>query len=637
MAIYRIGNEYISRTLEVNNSGIRSISLRNEITDREYLKTPLNEFSFWINGERLSSYGSRVVHEVNGNVDETVGDYTFEGAEYDENHLSVSLSRDSVRVKACYNIFPGVAGIEKHLCFTNTGNSELKLEMLIFDNPCIAPGEFSDCDFYRGHQDTPAPLCFCNDGTEDIIRCHNEKLGEGWMMGTSAPGILRYILCYPHWANVLNGYSCGGAPFAKYLAPGETFVTDSSLLAVYKGDHHESTSFRDLVRAVLPKPVSSESIMYCSWLPFLKNINASLIKSLMDNASEMGFQYFVLDDGWFAPPGDHVVDKAKFPNGLEEVSRHATEKGLKFGLWLNIGTNYGQEKANEAWMAKRADDDTNHLGFARQDDNKVMCFATEHRDYVLKQLDDLCNRYNVSYFKLDFSSIFSPYGILPWGCHSKKHKYHHGWNDSFIEMYRGLRYLREELKKRHPNLLVDFSFESFGTDVPNIAALQFSEIHHISNTSANNTKYQSIDRVRRSFYRWSEKLPPERLLNGLLSIQDDRGVEYFLTSLIGAPLVAGDLINLSPDIRQRVRTLCNAFLKTVANGPLTEFKVLASNEDYDAFMRYSKDGRGIIGVFNRTDTTLTLATPAGISPINVENGAKSLTAPPNNCAMFTLA
>ena len=636
MAKYSIGNELITRTLELDENGVRTISLVNGYTGREYVKDPQPEFFVTVDGVRHGSVGSRRVLEVDGTVETTRADFGLLGVESTGQSLVIKLVLGTLGIDVCYRCFPGVPGLEKHLRFTNNGARDVKLETLIFDNVCMAPGDFCDCDFRRGHEDVIAPICFTNDGNEDIVRCHNPKLDEGWMLGSTAPGILRYFLVYTHWGNIMNGYSCGGAPFAKYLAPGEVFETDSSLVSVYQGGPSEAVGFRDLIRCVLPPPVAPEGIMYCSWLPFLCNINAGLVCSLMEKASEMGFRYFVLDDGWFTPQGDHQVDRAKFPNGLEEITAKAASCGLTFGLWFNIGTTYGQDAPHDEWLALRADGKPNHLGFDYSSAQPVLCFGTEHRDYVLAKLDELCTKYNVGYFKLDFSSVFSPYGILPWGCHATNHKYHHGWNDSFIEMYRGMMAMRKELKKRHPNVIVDFSFEAFGTELPNIAALQYSELHHVSNTSANNTQCQSIDRVRRSFYHWLKKLPPERILNGLLSIQGPRGVEYFLSSLAGAPLVAGDLLKLDDDVRVRIRKMCDAFGKLVATGPLTEFAVLASEEAYDGFIRYAKDGRGIACLFNRSDKLVSFTLPAGAptSWRNVEDGGSNLTVAPNACVMF---
>ena len=39
--------------------------------------------------------------------------------------------------------------------------------------------------------------------------------------------------------------------------------------------------------------------MYCTWIPFLKEINEELLAKLARKAGEAGFDILVLDDGWF--------------------------------------------------------------------------------------------------------------------------------------------------------------------------------------------------------------------------------------------------------------------------------------------------------------------------------------------------
>ena len=199
-------------------------------------------------------------------------------------------------------------------------------------------------------------------------------------------------------------------------------------------------------------------------------------------------------------------------------------------------------------------------------------------------------------------------------------------------MYEGMMYLRNELKKRFPDLLVDFSFENFGTARPNIAALEYSEIHHVSNLSANKTDCQQIDKIRNAFYNWLKVMPPERVLNGLLSIKGERALEYFLTSLAGAPLVAGDLSKLDADTIERIKKCCAAFKRSVEKGALTTFEVVCDSNTRDGFIRRADDGRAILCLFNRTDEVWTCDMP-GFS--NAENGSPEISVKPHDCAMFT--
>ena len=310
---------------------------------------------------------------------------------------------------------------------------------------------------------------------------------------------------------------------------------------------------------------------------------------------------------------------------------------MRFGLWLNVGTDYGLPGMPENWFARRADGKVNRLGFDYSTSNNIFCLGSGYSQWAKEQLDLLADRYQVGYFKLDFSSVASPYGISPWGCHARNHEHHRSWEDSFLSIYEGMFELRDFMLQRHPGVTVDFSFESFGTEYPNIAALELSEIHHVSNFSAEKLQFQSIDRVRKTFYSWLTKLPPERILNGLLSIQGNRGAEYLLTSFAGSPLVAGDLRNLSQELRSRLAVFSGAFNDAAKSGPMTEFQLLENHADADGFMRTAANGSGIACLFNRENVTRRFRIPEGFRFVNVETGSGEPEAAPQDCAMFAVS
>lgn len=64
----------------------------------------------------------------------------------------------------------------------------------------------------------------------------------------------------------------------------------------------------------------------------------------MDEAKELGVDMFLLDDGWFANKyprssdrqglGDWGETVEKLPNGIGKLVKEATDKGIKFGLWI---------------------------------------------------------------------------------------------------------------------------------------------------------------------------------------------------------------------------------------------------------------------------------------------------------------
>jgi len=68
------------------------------------------------------------------------------------------------------------------------------------------------------------------------------------------------------------------------------------------------------------------------------------LEGLFDETKQLGVDMFLLDDGWFANKyprnnddaglGDWQENKKKLPNGLGHLVREATDKGVKFGIWI---------------------------------------------------------------------------------------------------------------------------------------------------------------------------------------------------------------------------------------------------------------------------------------------------------------
>ena len=635
---YHLTNGIIERIFEVSEHGVRTVSLKDLRYGTEYIHAPVREYAFAIDDTLYSSYGENRVREVDGNREEFNLLPVLTVVRQDSGSLELDFDQGAVQVTLCYRIYPRLCGTRKHLVIRNRSKAAIHLSNLVFDDTSAAPGSFSTCDYYAGSNDRQQSVCFTLEGSEDIVRCHNPELNAGWIMGNSAPGILRYFLIYPHWDNAICGLNMSSAPFANDLEPGESFTTPDSIFALYHGDKSDPGTIRDfrsLIRAELPAMKDREGVMYCTWLPFLKNIDSKLTRELAEQAAALGFRTFVLDDGWFNEH-DRQVDPIKFPHGLEELAGQVHRAGMRFGLWLNVGTDYGLMNMPEKWFLRRADGKPGRLGFDYSKSHNIFCLGSAYRDWLADELDNLASRYGVQYFKLDFSSVASPYGITPWGCHSKEHEYHRAWEDSFMAIYEGMKSIRDHLLERHPETTLDFSFESFGTEMPNIAALELSELHHVSNHSANEPAYQSIERVRKNFYAWLGKLPPERILNGLLSIQGERCAEYLLTSFAGAPLVAGDLRKLSEEQRRRLKRFTQAFNEAAALGSMTEFQVLENEPDFDSFLRVGSDGHGIACCFNRTAKPRIFHGVENVRFINVETGSEELLVPAHDCSMFTV-
>jgi len=84
-----------------------------------------------------------------------------------------------------------------------------------------------------------------------------------------------------------------------------------------------------------------------SWNAFGSGNTEELTKMMADKIKELGldslgYQYLVLDDGCYfneRVDGKLSNDKEKFPSGFKALADYMHERGLKFGMYNDIGTN----------------------------------------------------------------------------------------------------------------------------------------------------------------------------------------------------------------------------------------------------------------------------------------------------------
>lgn len=128
------------------------------------------------------------------------------------------------------------------------------------------------------------------------------------------------------------------------LDPGESFTTPAMLgtfsaagpVGVARNWHHYQRS--ELARSLGP---AHRPIVYNSWYATGFDVTLDHQIRLADAAAEIGAEAFVLDDGWFrnrntgqAGLGDWTPDPAKFPAGLDPLISAVTDRGMRFGLWV---------------------------------------------------------------------------------------------------------------------------------------------------------------------------------------------------------------------------------------------------------------------------------------------------------------
>ncbi|MTT30858.1 alpha-galactosidase [Terrilactibacillus sp. BCM23-1] len=133
--------------------------------------------------------------------------------------------------------------------------------------------------------------------------------------------------------------------FSWLLTPKEIFQTPEVVM-VYsdQGIDGMSQTYHHLYRERLCRGLYRDRIrpiLINNWEATYFKFNEKKIEELADEASSLGIELFVLDDGWFgrrdnakSSLGDWVVDKRKLPHGLNRLAKRIEGKGMAFGLWF---------------------------------------------------------------------------------------------------------------------------------------------------------------------------------------------------------------------------------------------------------------------------------------------------------------
>ena len=112
-------------------------------------------------------------------------------------------------------------------------------------------------------------------------------------------------------------------------------------------NHYRFDSFSNGQALPCRGPARLPAMGWNSWNPFGSNNNEELTRAQADKIVELGldklgYKYVVLDDGCYSMQrvdGKLVNHEERFPGGLKAISDYVHGKGLKFGMYNDIGTN----------------------------------------------------------------------------------------------------------------------------------------------------------------------------------------------------------------------------------------------------------------------------------------------------------
>ena len=246
-------------------------------------------------------------------------------------------------------------------------------------------------------------------------------------------------------------------PFASAFAlqPGKSFTTPAFIITY--SDHgrgQASRSLHDWARnyGILDGKGTRLTLLN-NWETTYFDFNDAKLSGLFEDASKLGVDMFLLDDGWFgnkyprnndrAGLGDWQPMKSKLPDGIAHLVKDAGAKGVKFGIWIEpemVNPKSELYEQHPDWVLKlpnRPEDYSRNQLVLDLINPKV-------QDFVFHVVDDLFTQNpGLAYIKWDcnrmMTNAYSPY-------------LKNDQSTLFIDYTRSLYKVLDRIRAKYPNV-----------------------------------------------------------------------------------------------------------------------------------------------------------------------------------------
>ncbi|WP_047383662.1 alpha-galactosidase [Cetobacterium sp. ZWU0022] len=237
--------------------------------------------------------------------------------------------------------------------------------------------------------------------------------------------------------------------FKWNLNPGESFTTPEAIIVYSENGMNEmSKTFHKLFRERVARGEwrdKERPILVNNWEATYFDFNEDKIVAMASKAKKLGFELFVLDDGWFGKRdddktslGDWFPNLDKLPNGVKGLGERVVNEDIRFGLWFEpemISKNSKLYEEHPDWILGVKN---RRLSMGR---NQYILDLSkpEVRKYIVDILSERFSEAPISYVKWDMNRNMTEitYRDLP-------HKY-----------ILGLYEILEELTTKFPHILFE--------------------------------------------------------------------------------------------------------------------------------------------------------------------------------------
>ena len=209
------------------------------------------------------------------------------------------------------------------------------------------------------------------------------------------------------------------------LKPNEIFTTPEFIFTFSENGTGKATrGFHNWARNYQIKDGKGDRLtLLNNWENTFFDFDENKLEYLIKEASQLGVDMFLLDDGWFgnkyprvddrAGLGDWDVMRSKLPNGVPHLVKTAKENGVKFGIWIEpemVNPESELFKKHPDWAIRQPNRET----YYERSQLVLDMSNPEVQDFVFGVVDNLMKENpDLAYFKWDCNSpitnIYSPY------------------------------------------------------------------------------------------------------------------------------------------------------------------------------------------------------------------------------------
>ncbi|MGN0450666.1 MAG: alpha-galactosidase [Acutalibacteraceae bacterium] len=187
------------------------------------------------------------------------------------------------------------------------------------------------------HQQNPTVLLCSKDCTETGGECIGAALVYSGSFQT------KIELTQLNQVRLLCGINCDG--FSWELEPNKEFYTPEVILSYSDvGFQRLSHNFHNVIRNNICRgkyKLAERPVLINNWEATYFDFDGERLESIVREASRLGVDMFVLDDGWFGKRdsdtsglGDWFVNENKLKGGLNTLVERVKSYGMSFGIWF---------------------------------------------------------------------------------------------------------------------------------------------------------------------------------------------------------------------------------------------------------------------------------------------------------------